>query len=275
MFENLFGQATIAAGGYLSIGGSGSLNIDGLVTYKGDDPVGAKAGYVPPKTKKELTIPSVEKTEAQIWENYGGPPDTEVDGLKGAKIVIEEDTIVRGSVKLSESGGDRRLEVKNGSWLVIDGGNLEIAGSGTFTLELNGNILVIGGAMKIAKSGTTNVTGEGMIITIPPKGGQGVVLGGSGAVGGNITVVSTGSVEISRSGSIGAALFVYGSQVTFTGSGLSALTCSIITPGDVKITKSGTSVLKGGDSDRWTNQPDVQGGGSGDYKIIGWDAGGR
>lgn len=129
LFENFFGETTVATEGNITVSGSADVTVEEPVYYSGKTVNGSGTVQIPRSITDKPDIPDIDTVRAQA--------SAYVDSLVFDRVVSNLGTdVVTANTRLTKEykkngSGNARLEVKNGSWLVIDG-SLSISGSVNF-----------------------------------------------------------------------------------------------------------------------------------------------
>lgn len=233
------------------------------------------------KTTQRIDIPLAEDIDAAVRAQLASitftdnRTDLPREGWLNPNTVIRENTWVKtpgGTGTISPFLLASHLTVEEGKWLVIEG-SLNIWGL-AFSINLEGNIVVIGGSAEIGGLLATRVTGKGMIICLPSTPSQGITMGQIGVEQLEaLTLISTGKLSIGSLGWFEGGLLAYGKKITVDGLGEYDLeTCCLVSDTTIEVDTGGEFKLRKGEKKDWSNQPIIPLG-TGNYKIVSWEEG--
>ncbi len=293
VFQNFLGGITLAARNKISGHASRKPDVEQPVyygedncylTYRSGIIFGKTKIYDLQKTTKEMHIPTPEDLDyairTQLTQMRDNGEFVEVNELTHKwNTTIKKNTWITtkaGKGTIKPWGFLSELKVEKDQWLVIEG-SLDIWGA-FFTLNLQGNVVVLGGSVRIGGLLFTKMEGAGMIICLPDSPTDGITLGQIGLERLEaLTLMTTGNLDLGSLGSFKGGLLGYGKKIKADSAGQFKLTtCCLVSDTDIEVSAGGEFYLRKGKIQDWANQPlpKVLGPGShGPYEIVDWQEG--
>ncbi len=298
LFEHLFGERTLAGGGYIYLRNNAAGSVEEPVYYPpGKLQRSGNAKITFPASTGTAVIPGTDVVEQAILQRfqtdgagYQNLPDNEISNVSySGNFVTNKAVTMKNQVQLDGNlvvNGRSVTIAKNitstitlNGDLIINNGSLLFDGNSVTTLFLNGNIVVLGGNVEVTNNAKLDIVGQGMIISVPKSWQTGIEFSNNTTV--NIgdprkgttalSIISTGKASLENNGQVKGSLLLYASSVVFANNCvIKANTASVISPGDVEFSNNANVTLGRGAFEEWVSHPDLQGAGTGAYKVKSW-----